>query len=134
MTLPNSDRKSASSSTSEELSVEIAHLLEQTARLIDEISRLNLNLSVAHARLRLDNPVFQTLEQSFRDLLDRSVNSQERAEAALRRARGEKLSDDEKTIVLNELDDNLDKIRIAAENIIGTINLIRKGQRFDAKI
>ncbi len=110
---------------------DLATLVERVALLVDEIKLVNLNLTIANARLRLTDNAFQAVGGSFRQLIDAATDTQNAAEVALKRARGDEMSDDEKLYIQKELDQNLDRIRQAAESIINTVLAIKKGQRIN---
>lgn len=112
-----------------ESTVSFAQLVEHVTLLVDEIKLVNLNLTVANARLRLTDNAFQAVGGSFRQLIDTTTETQEAAEIVLKRACGENLTDDERDFMKRELDQNLEKIQRAAENIIQTVMSIKKGQR-----
>ena len=115
--------------TDTETTASFAGLVEQVTLLVDEIKLINLNLTIANARLRLTDNAFQAVGGSFRQLIDTTTETQEAAEIMLKKARGEDLRDDERDFMKRELDQNLEKIQRAAENIIQTVLAIKKGQR-----
>ncbi len=112
---------------------ELSTLIERVTLLADEIKLVNLNLTVANARLRLTDSAFQAVGGSFRQLIDTATDAHEAAELALKRARGTTLSDEEKHKIQRELDSNLERIQQAAESIINTVLAIKKGQRLDRR-
>jgi hypothetical protein len=110
---------------------DLATLIERVSLMVDEIKLVNLNLTIANARLRLTDNAFQAVGGSFRQLLEAATDTQDSAEIALKRARGDALTDEEKQTIQKELDQNLERIRQAAENIINTVLAIKKGQRIN---
>ncbi len=111
-----------------------AELVERVTLLVDEIKLINLNLTIANARLRLTDNAFQAVGGSFRQLIDTTTETQEAAELMVKRARGEDLSSDERDMIKRELDQSMEKIQRAAENIIQTVVAIKKGQRVNRDI
>jgi flagellar biosynthesis chaperone FliJ len=95
---------------------------------------MSLNLTVAHAKLRLNDSAFQTVGRSFQQLLDMAASSVEEATIALKNARGEKLTDDERFVGQTELDSSLEKIKKEAEHIIQTVLAIKKTQRINRQV
>ncbi len=110
---------------------DLATLIERVELMVDEIKLVNLNLTIANARLRLTDNAFQAVGGSFRQLLDAATDTQDAAETALKRARGDELTEAERNAIQKELDQNLERIRQAAENIINTVLAIKKGQRIN---
>src|SRR5512140_3721019 len=99
-------------------------LVDHVAELVDEIKLMSLNLTIAHARLRLNDSAFQAVGRNFQQLLDTAAAGVEEAAVTLKRARGEKLTDDEQTESHSDLEANLNKIKAEAEQIINTVMLI----------
>jgi hypothetical protein len=77
---------------------EFVELVDHVAEMVEEIKLMNLNLTVAHAKLRLNDSAFQTVGRSIQQLLDTASASVEVATIALKNARGERLTDDEKFV------------------------------------
>lgn len=109
----------------------LLRLVEHVTLLVDEIKLINLNLTIANARLRLSDNAFQAVGGSFRQLIDSTAETQEAAAVLLKKTRGDKLDDDELDVMKKELDSNLEKIQRAAENIIQTVMAIKKGARIN---
>ena len=108
---------------------EIKHLAELISEMIDEIKILNLNLTVANAKLRMTDPAFEVVGRSFNELVDTAAVSSEEASIALKKLRGDKLSDEEARFVPKSLDTHLDKIEKSAEYLIRTVTALKKNQQ-----
>jgi hypothetical protein len=80
---------------------------------------------------KINDSAFGAVGSSFNTLIDTANDSYEEAEVALKKARGEKLSDDEKKYLQKDLAANLDKLQHAAEHIIHTVTMIKKSQRIN---
>lgn len=110
---------------------DLTKLITKVAELVDEIKLLSLNLTIGNAKLRLTDNAFQAVAGSFRELLDIAADGAEEAEVALKRARGDLLTSEEKRRSQKELDSSLDKIKKGAEHIIQTVISIKKGQKIN---
>ncbi len=113
---------------------EFVELVDHVAEMVEEIKLMSLNLTVAHAKLRLNDSAFQTVGRSFQQLLDTASASVEEATIAVKNARGEKLTDDEKFVGQTELNSSLEKIKKEAEHIIQTVLAIKKTQRINRQV
>lgn len=109
-------------------------LVDHVAEMVEEIKLMSLNLTVAHAKLRLNDSAFQMVGRSFQQLLDTAAASTEGATVAIKNARGQKLTDDEKSIDLIELDSSLEKVKKEAEHIIQTVLAIKKTQKINRQV
>ncbi|MGB5105540.1 MAG: hypothetical protein WBP29_05385 [Candidatus Zixiibacteriota bacterium] len=117
-----------------ESAASLEELVERVTLLVDEIKLINLNLTIANARLRLTDNAFHAVGGSFRQLIDTTTETQEAAELMVKRARGEELTGNERDTIKRELDSSIEKIQRAAENIIQTVVAIKKGQRVNRDI
>lgn len=113
---------------------EFIRLVDHVAELVDEIKLMGLNLTIAQAKLRLNDGAFQTVGRSFQQLLDTAAASVEEATVALKNARGDRLTDDEKFINQTELASSLERIKKEAEHIIQTVLAIKKSQRINRQV
>ncbi len=113
---------------------EFVELVDHVAEMVEEIKLMSLNLTIAHAKLRLNDSAFQTVGRSFQQLLDTAAASAEEATIALKNARGQKLTDDEKFVSQSELDSSLEKIKKEAEHIIQSVLAIKKTQRINRQV
>ncbi|MCX6830772.1 MAG: hypothetical protein NT028_01380 [candidate division Zixibacteria bacterium] len=113
---------------------DFVELVDHVAEMVEEIKLLSINLTVAHAKLRLNDNAFQTVGRSFQQLLDTAAASVEEATIVLKNARGQKLTDDEKFVGQTELDSSLEKIKKEAENIIQSVLAIKKTQRINRQV
>ncbi len=113
---------------------DFVELVDHVAEIVDEIKLMSLNLTVAHAKLRLSDSAFQTVGRSFQQLLDTAAASVEEATIALKKVRGEKLTEDEKFVSQTELDSSLERIKKEAEHIIQTVLAIKKSQRINRQV
>lgn len=114
--------------------VQFTQLVEAITKLIDEIKLLNLNLTVANARLRLTDDAFRLAGTEFGKLLDTTGVVQETAEVAVKKATGEELSDEEQRVTLVEMNLHLERVKQAAENIVSTVVSLKKGSSIDKEI
>jgi hypothetical protein len=110
---------------------EFAQLIASVATIVDEVKLLSLNLTIGNAKLRLTDNAFQSVASSVRELLDLANDSSAEAEVALKKARGEKLSDSDRRYTQKELDRSLEKIKRGAEHIIQSVVSIKKGQKIN---
>jgi hypothetical protein len=113
---------------------EFVELVDHVAEMVEEIKLMSLNLTVAHAKLRLNDGAFQTVGRNFQQLLDTAAASVEEANIAVKNARGQKLTDDEKFVGQTELNSSLEKIKKEAEYIIQTVLAIKKTQRINRQV
>ncbi len=114
--------------------VEFTQLVEAISRLVDEIRLLNLNLTVANARLRLTDAAFKQVSTDFGELIDTTSVAQEVAAVAVKRASGKPLDEDEQQVTLAEMNVHLDRVRKAAESIVNTVVSLKKGNSIDRQI
>jgi len=113
---------------------EFAQLVEAISRLVDEIKLLNLNLTVANARLRLTDEAFKLASADFGALLDTTSVAQETAEIAVKKATGTPLADQEQRVTLTEMNMHLERVKLAAESIVNTVVSLKKGNSIDQEI
>jgi hypothetical protein len=113
---------------------EFVELVDYVAEMVQEIKLMGLNLTIAHAKLRLNDSAFQTVGRSFQELLDTAAVSVEEATVVLKNARGQKLTDDEKFVNPSELNLSLEKIKKEAEHIIQTVLAIKKTQKINRQV
>jgi hypothetical protein len=113
---------------------EFMELVDHVAEMVEEIKLMSLNLTIAHAKLRLNDSAFQTVGRSFQQLLDTAAASAEQATLAVKNARGQKLTDSERFISPTELDSSLEKIKSEAEQIIQTVLSIKKTQKINRHV
>jgi hypothetical protein len=113
---------------------ELLRLVDHVAELVDEIKLMGLNLTIAHAKLRLNDSAFQSVGRDFQQLLDTAAASAEQATTALKSARGQKLADDERPAEEFEMELSLEKIKKEAEHIIQTVLAIKKSQRMNRQV
>ena len=110
---------------------DFVRLIDRVSELVDQIKTMVLNLSVASAKLQVDDPAIRTAGGSFRELLDRAHDSFSEAEVAIKRAKGMPVTEVERTVTLTELDDNLARIQRAAEQLLHAIAAVRGRRRVD---
>ncbi len=113
---------------------EFLKLVDHVAELVDEIKLMSLNLTIAHARLRLNDNAFQVVGRNFQQLLDTAAAGVEEAAVTLKKARGEKLTEDELTQNQSDLEASLDRVKSEAEQIINTVLAIKKSQRINRQV
>ena len=113
---------------------QFAELVQAISRLVDEIKLLNLNLTVANARLRLTDDAFKLTGNDFGTLLDTTSLAQETAEVALKKATGKPLDEDEQRVTLAEMNIHLERVKRAAESIVNTVVSLKKGNSIDQEI
>jgi hypothetical protein len=113
---------------------EFVELVDHVAEIMEEIKLMSLNLTIAQAKLRLNDSAFQTVGRNFQQLLDTATASVEEATIMLKKVRGQKLTDDERFGSQTELDSSLEKIKKEAEHIIQTVLAIKKTQRINRQV
>jgi len=109
-------------------------LVDHVAELVDEIKLMSLNLTIAHAKLRLSDSAFQAVGRNFQQLLDSAAAGVEEAAVTLKKSRGENLTDDETFIGQTELESSLDRVKGEAEHIIQTVLAIKKTQKINRQV
>jgi len=108
---------------------DIIRLVDNLSQLVDEIKLLNLNLTIANAKMRLSDDAIHSVSGSFNELIDTTAACAEEAEVALKRVRGEKLEESEERYGTTDIDVGLDKIKRVAEYIIQSVMSIKKGRK-----
>jgi hypothetical protein len=109
----------------------ITALIKLVEGLVDQLKLLNLNLTVANARLRLRDSAFRSVEQSFGDMLDMVADCCKQAEIGLARAKGDQQDGLDPIAPLLELDQSARKIKAFAEQIIETVVSLKRRERVD---
>lgn len=112
---------------------EIRRSLKQVETLADELKLVSLNLTVAHAKLRLKDDAFQTVSGSMREMLDTAATTSEKASQLAKRATGDLRAVEDGSDLGDGLELALDHIKELAERIILTVTSIKHGKGIDQR-
>lgn len=107
--------------------------LREVTTLADELRLVSLNLTVAHAKLRLKDEAFQAVAAEMREMLDTAALTSEKADELKRRATGSTNSTHDGSDLGDGLDLALARIQELAEKIIVVVNTIKRGSSIDQR-
>ena len=113
---------------------EMRRSLKQVRTLVDDLKLVTLNLTVAHAKLRLKDEAFQAVGSEMREMLDAANCTSESAAELSQRAIGEIHSTADGANLGEGLEVALDQIKKLAEKIIITVTAIKRGRSIDQRL
>ncbi|MFH2055538.1 MAG: hypothetical protein ABIJ61_06245 [bacterium] len=113
---------------------EMQRSLKEVTTLADELRLVSLNLTVAHAKLRLTDEAFQAVNAQVREMLDTAARTSEKAEELKRRAAGATQATQDGSELGDGLEQSLDRIKELAEKIIVTVTAIKRGRSIDQRL
>jgi hypothetical protein len=108
--------------------------LKQVRTLVDDLKLVSLNLTVAHAKLRLKDEAFQTVSSEMREMLDAANCISERVVELNQRVIGDFHSVEDGANLGEGLEVALDLIKSLAEKIIITVTAIKRGRSIDQRL
>lgn len=113
---------------------EMRRSLKQVRMLVDDLKLVSLNLTVAHAKLRLKDEAFQAVSSEMREMLDAANRTSESATELGQRAIEDVHSVADGSNLGDGLDVALDQIKSLAEKIIITVTSIKRGRSIDQRL
>ena len=91
-------------------------------------------MTIANAKLRANDPVFQAMSKQFEKLLDNAADSYNEANYVLKLARGEKINGRNKDFSQLDIDNFLCNIQETAEEIIRKVVELKNSKSFNKEL